>query len=44
MDIQKTFNKKNDDAWNYLVMACNGEPFGIINSEMGSNSFRAWEL
>jgi hypothetical protein len=24
-DVQKALNKKNDDAWNYLVMGCNGE-------------------
>jgi hypothetical protein len=24
-DVQKALNKKNDDAWNYLVMVCNGK-------------------
>ena len=35
--------KKNDDAWNYLVMACENEPFDIITSETESNAFTGWE-
>jgi hypothetical protein len=36
--------KMNDDAWNYVVMACNGEPFDIITSQMETNADTAWEL
>ena len=36
--------KLNDDAWNYLVMACNGEPFDIITSETETNAFKGWKL
>ena len=35
---QKLLKKKNDDAWNYLVMACDGEPFDIITSETETNA------
>jgi hypothetical protein len=36
-------NKKlNDKAWNYLVMACEDEPFDIITSDTESNAWIAW--
>jgi hypothetical protein len=43
-DAQKALKKMNDDAWNYLVMTCNGEPFDIIMSEMETNTYRGWGL
>jgi hypothetical protein len=43
-DAQKGLKKKNDNAWNYLVMAFGGKPFDIITSEMESNTFQGWEL
>jgi hypothetical protein len=42
-DDQKSKKKKNDDAWNYLVMACENKPFDIINFETESNAFTGWE-
>jgi hypothetical protein len=32
-DAQKALKKKNEDACNYSMMACDGEPFDIITSE-----------
>jgi hypothetical protein len=40
-DVQKVL-KKNDDAWNYLVMACDGKPFDVMTSEMESKVFKGW--
>jgi hypothetical protein len=39
---EKENKKKNDDAWNYLVMACDGEPFDIITSDTETNASIAW--
>jgi hypothetical protein len=36
--------KMKDDACNYLVMACDGEPFDIVTSKMETNAFTSWEL
>jgi hypothetical protein len=40
---KKANKKKNDDAWNYLVMACENEPFDTITSKTETNASIAWE-
>jgi hypothetical protein len=39
-DNQKSQEKKNDDAWNFLVMACENKPFDLITCEIESNAFK----
>jgi hypothetical protein len=41
-DEGKKKKKQNSDAWNYLVMACEAEPFDIITSETETSAFIAW--
>jgi hypothetical protein len=43
-DAQKALKKKNGNAWNYLVMACNGKQFDIITSETEMNAYQGWKL
>jgi hypothetical protein len=45
LSVPKAAEKKmNDDAWNYLVMACDGKPFNMITLEMEVNAHAAWKL
>jgi hypothetical protein len=44
LTTDKVANKKlNDEAWNYLVMACENEPFDIITSKTVASAYIAWE-
>jgi hypothetical protein len=44
LTTDKKANKKmNDEPWNYLVMACENEPFDIITSQTETNAHVAWE-